>query len=52
MTTPLIARPFRVLGLQQIALGALSKERLKGLWVDLLGLTMKGHFESTTENVS
>ena len=52
MTQTLMERPFRVLGLQQIALGALSKDRLKGLWVDLLGLTMKGHFESATENVS
>jgi len=46
------ARPFRVLGLQQIALGALNKERLKTLWVDLLGLPLKGHFESSSENVA
>ncbi len=46
------ARPFRVLGLQQIALGALNKERLKTLWVDLLGLQLKGHFESSSENVA
>jgi lactoylglutathione lyase len=45
-------RPFRVLGLQQIALGALSRDRLKRLWVDLLGLSLKGHFESASENVS
>ena len=44
-------RPFRVLGLQQIALGALSKDRLKTLWVDLLGLQLKGQFESARENV-
>ena len=47
-----INRPFRVLGLQQIALGALSREKLKTLWVDLLGLTLKSHFESVSENVS
>ena len=46
------SRPFRILGLQQIALGALSRERLKTLWVDLLGLSLKGHFESSSENVS
>jgi lactoylglutathione lyase len=45
-------RPFRVLGLQQIALGALSRDKLKKLWVDLLGLSLKGHFESASENVS
>ena len=44
-------RPFRILGLQQIALGALSKDRLKTLWVDLLGLQLKGQFESARENV-
>jgi len=44
-------RPFRILGLQQIALGALSKDRLKALWVDLLGLQLKGQFESARENV-
>jgi lactoylglutathione lyase len=46
-----LPRPFRILGLQQIALGALSKDRLKTLWVDLLGLQLKGQFESARENV-
>lgn len=45
------ARPFRVLGLQQIAIGALDKARLKHLWVDLLGLSVSGHFRSASENV-
>jgi lactoylglutathione lyase len=31
-------RPFRVLGIQQIAIGAPDKQRLRHLWVDLLGL--------------
>jgi len=31
-------RPFKVLGVQQIAIGALSKDRLTKLWIDLLGL--------------
>ena len=44
-------RPFRVLGLQQIAVGGLSKERLRTLWIDCLGLTPKGTFVSERENV-
>ncbi len=44
-------KPFRVLGIQQIAIGGLSKERLKALWVDKLGLTVSGHFVSERENV-
>jgi lactoylglutathione lyase len=44
-------RPFRVLGLQQIAVGAPSKEGLRRLWIDLLGLTSKGSFRSESENV-
>jgi lactoylglutathione lyase len=44
-------RPFRVLGLQQIAVGALDKNRLRRLWVDLLGLTLTGNYRSERENV-
>ena len=44
-------RPFRVLGLQQIAVGALDKGRLRSLWVDLLGLEAHGNFRSESENV-
>jgi lactoylglutathione lyase len=44
-------RPFRVLGLQQIALGALDKGELRKLWVDTFGLTVKGNFRSERENV-
>lgn len=44
-------RPFRVLGIQQIAIGALDKQRLKTLWVDLLGLEVTGTFQSARENV-
>jgi lactoylglutathione lyase len=44
-------RPFRVLGIQQIALGAASKSTLHALWVDLLGLEVTGHFVSERENV-
>ena len=45
------AKPFRVLGLQQIAIGGLDKQRLKTLWVDLLGLSVQGSFVSERENV-
>jgi lactoylglutathione lyase len=44
-------RPFRVLGLQQIAIGAESKSRLHTLWVDLFGLEVTGNFVSERENV-
>jgi lactoylglutathione lyase len=44
-------RPFRVLGLQQIALGSTDKERLRHLWVDLLGLAVTGTYRSEKENV-
>jgi lactoylglutathione lyase len=44
-------RPFKVLGLQQIAIGAPDKNRLRTLWVDMLGLQVTGHFVSERENV-
>ncbi len=44
-------RPFRVLGIQQIAIGAVDKSRLRTLWVDMLGLEMTGNFVSERENV-
>jgi len=44
-------RPFRILGVQQIAIGALDKEPLRRLWIDLLGLEPRGTYESATENV-
>lgn len=44
-------RPFRILGLQQIAIGAPDKERLRRLWIDCLGLTLTGNFRSERENV-
>jgi lactoylglutathione lyase len=47
----LSTRPFRVLGMQQIALGGLDKSRLRALWVDLLGLSVHGSFRSERENV-
>ncbi|MCF8179398.1 MAG: VOC family protein [Sulfuritalea sp.] len=44
-------RPFKVLGIQQIAIGGASKERLKKLWGDMLGLTVTGNYVSVRENV-
>jgi lactoylglutathione lyase len=44
-------RPFRILGIQQVAIGGEDKARLKRLWVDLFGLEVKGHFVSERENV-
>ena len=46
-----MTRPFKVLGIQQIAIGGPSKERLKNLWVDKLGLAVTGNFVSARENV-
>jgi lactoylglutathione lyase len=45
------ARPFRVLGLQQIAVGGTDKLALRRLWIDLLGLTLEGEFRNERENV-
>ena len=45
------ARPFKVLGIQQVAIGGLDKQRLKTLWVDKLGLEVTGTFRSERENV-
>ena len=46
------SRPFKVLGIQQIAIGGPSKARLKTLWVDLFGLAVTGTFASERENVN
>ena len=44
-------RPFKVLGIQQIAIGGPDKKRLQTLWVDMLGLQVTGTFRSERENV-
>jgi lactoylglutathione lyase len=44
-------KPFRILGLQQIAIGGLDKQRLRALWVDLLGLQVRSSYVSARENV-
>ena len=44
-------KPFRVLGVQQIAIGGPDKQRLQKLWVDMFGLQVTGTFRSESENV-
>lgn len=44
-------RPFKVLGIQQIAIGGPDKSRLRSLWVDTLGLQLDGNYASEKENV-
>jgi lactoylglutathione lyase len=44
-------RPFKVLGVQQIAIGGPSKSALRDLWVDLLGVPATGTYRSERENV-
>jgi len=45
------ARPFRVLGVQQIALGSLDRQALETLWSGCFGLTPHGVYRSVGENV-
>ena len=44
-------RPFSVLGVQQIAVGARERSALRRLWIELLGLRPVGRFRSESENV-
>jgi lactoylglutathione lyase len=44
-------RPFRVLGVQQIAVGHTDKQRLLELWVELLGLSVERNYRSDVDNV-
>ena len=44
-------RPFRVLGIQQVAIGGLDKTALSGLWSGLLGVEHVGDYQSESENV-
>ncbi len=47
----MIDRPFTILGIQQIAVGAPEKHKLRRLWIDTLGLKLAGEFQSEKENV-
>lgn len=44
-------RPFRVLGIQQVAIGGLDKGALAGLWTGLLGVEKVGDYVAESENV-
>jgi len=46
-----MTRPFKILGVQQIAVGGTEKARLRTLWVDCLGLAVEGQYRSERENV-
>ena len=44
-------RPFRVLGIQQIAVGGPDKNALARLWIELLGLERTGTYRNDKDNV-
>lgn len=44
-------RPFKVLGIQQVAIGGLDKTALSGLWTGLLGVEKVGDYVAESENV-
>lgn len=44
-------RPFKVLGIQQIAIGGEDKSKLAKFWVDIMGLETVKTFQSEKENV-
>ena len=45
------ARPFKVLGLQQVAIGGLDKGKLSALWGGVLGVPYVSTYKSEKENV-
>lgn len=51
MNSSSVKRPFRILGIQQIAVGGPDKNRLRRLWVDTLGLESIATYKSERENV-
>lgn len=44
-------RPFKVLGVQQIAIGGTDKSKLEKFWIDIMGLEKVSTFKSESENV-
>jgi lactoylglutathione lyase len=46
-----MTKPFKILGIQQVAIGGTDKNKLKTLWVDMFGLDVTGTFKSERENV-
>ncbi|MCC5814952.1 MAG: VOC family protein [Leptospira sp.] len=47
-----MSRPFKVLGIQQIAIGGEDKAKLAEFWIDIMGLTKVNTFQSEKENVN
>lgn len=45
------SRPFRILGLQQVAIGAIDKSPLSNLWTNIFGIPQIGNYKSEKENV-
>ena len=45
-------RPFRILGIQQVAIGGLDLGALRNLWVDTLGVEKVDEYTSERENVT
>jgi lactoylglutathione lyase len=46
-----MARPFSVLGIQQVAIGGLKKANLSSLWCGVLGVPRVGNYRAESENV-
>ena len=46
-----MTKPFKILGIQQVAIGGENKDRLRKLWVELLGFEYKSTFVSERQNV-
>ena len=44
-------RSFRILGIQQVAIGGLDKHALSAFWVDTLGIEKVGTYKAEKENV-
>lgn len=44
-------RPFKILGVQQIAFGGKDKSKLATFWIDIMGLSKVKSFTSEKENV-
>lgn len=44
-------RPFKVLGIHQVAIGGEDKNRLARFWIDLMGLEKVSSYRSENENV-
>jgi lactoylglutathione lyase len=51
MTNSTTTKPFKILGIQQVAIGGTDKTKLQKLWVEMLGLEVTGTFQSERENV-